>query len=205
MVAAATRIQGILLLLPVFLQWLHFHGWTIRQPLNRQVWQRVLQDYRTGLTFVLIPLGLLFYMLYLHIEFGEPLAFWKSTRSNAHRLLGPIHTFYLDAQRLVEGRLPYPYNFPIDVFVFFGFTFILIRARRNISTSDAAFVVASMLMASWSGSTRSISRYLVVLFPLFIILARWGAAKRFDIIYRALSLAMLGIYSILYFQWFFVG
>jgi Gpi18-like mannosyltransferase len=195
-IGAATRVPGFLLAVMLGLEWLRVHGWA---------WRSLLRDWRSALVIALAPSGLIAYFGYLWFRFGDPLIFLDSTRANAQRMNGPIAAFQREVPRFFDGVLPYAYNFPFDVAVFFFVLVASVIIARRFGLGWGVYCFASIMLAAWSGSLRSMARYAVVLFPVFILLAHWGENRLTDRVYRSLSILGLSVYTVLYIKWFFAG
>jgi Gpi18-like mannosyltransferase len=156
MFASATRVIGILLL-PVL---------AIKK---RSFW------------LLLIPFGLIVYMIFLKQNTGDPLKFLHSLPSfGEQRSAVPIllpQVFYRYVFKIFPN-LNFSY-FPVvfttflefSVAIFFivlsGFSFLKLRLDYSL------FLLFGYLIPTLSGSFSSLPRYVLVLFPAFILTAVW--------------------------------
>jgi hypothetical protein len=62
-----------------------------------------------------------------------------------------------------------------------------------------------MILSVSSGLLMSQRRYVWVLFPAFILLARWGKNIWVDRLIVVLSLLLLGLFTAMYANWYWVG
>jgi len=67
------------------------------------------------------------------------------------------------------------------------------------------FVTLGTLIPFSSGLLMSQRRYVWVLFPAFILLARWGEHPWADRLITTLSLLGLGLFTALFANWYWVG
>lgn len=156
--ASLTRLQGVILILPL----LYFYF--IRE---RQVRPALL-------AFFLIPLGSASFLLYqnslgaslfdiyqshLHAQFVLP---WDNIIATVQKILSPEGTFI----NIVNLTM---------TFVFLAMTIISFRA---VPPTYSLYMALTMFVLLWRRTTAqplvSISRYVLTLFPVFIIWGRWG-------------------------------
>ena len=79
---------------------------------------------------------------------------------------------------------------------------VLLRQRR---WSEGVFVLLGVLIPISSGLLMSQRRYMWVLFPAFILLARWGQHQWVDRAITALSLLGLGLFTAMFANGYWVG
>src|SRR5690606_23883200 len=139
------------------------------------------------------------YMLYLQRTFGEPLAFvhasaaWerspRSPLATISGLLAPPEQGWCPA--ISAGALPLDNWLDLSFVLFFlALGLVLLFQRR---WSEAAFVILGAAIPLSSGLLMSQRRYMWVLFPAFILLARWGANPWVDRLVFVFSLLGLGL------------
>ncbi len=192
--AALTRSEGILLVVPFAIEWLSRFG---TQPL------RGLRDALAGL---LIPLGLAFYMAYLWVLRGDPLYFshvqkhWG--REPAAPWVSVITTFHRMAHT-ASGSVAA--NQGLELAFTFLMIFVLIAGWRRLRLSYTAYMGISLLMPMCTSSLMSMERFGLVLFPMFAILARWGERPWANNIIVAFSLPLLGLFTVLFANWYWVA
>lgn len=143
-----------------------------------------------ALPALLIPLGVGLYALFLGIEFGEPLAFAKAQEGWGRELTFPLLSLGRAAAAMFAPQ-PHELVFYMNVLnVVTSVAFIFIGiAMWQEDRPGAAFVLIAMLVylsnpvgpdsAAWEpwqgNSIQSLSRYVVTLFPAFVVMARWAA------------------------------
>lgn len=158
-----------------------------------------------------VPLGTLAFMAYLQRAFGDPLAFVHGAAAWARQPQSPLQLvaglFEAPAggwsQALLAGNLPL--NDWLDfafVAVFLILGLVLLYQKR---WSEGAFVTAGVLLAMSSGLLMSQRRYMWVLFPAFIVLARWGNRPWADRLITAVSLLCLALFTALFANGYWVG
>jgi Gpi18-like mannosyltransferase len=203
---SASRPLGLLIGLVVLQEWLSMHGWTlstIRQPDAWANLHRAVQtDFRTLLLICLIPSGLLAYMLYLGLTFGDPVAFWTSQSTWGFRSIGPLAVIAQDIGRVTRGELPY-FTY-LNILTFLAVLWLTIPVGRVMGAGYALFVALSVLIPMFS-RTESMIRYILVLFPVFMLLGCWGRNVWLDRVLRIVWLPFLGLFTALFVKGVFIG
>ena len=159
----------------------------------------------------LAPIGTLAYMIYLARNFGDALAFLHSSnawgRSPANLLASLVDLIARPAQgwlsALAAGALPLDNWLDLSFVIFFVVMGIVLLVQKR--WSEGAFVVLGALLPFSSGLLMSQRRYMWVLFPVFILLARWGRNPWVDRIIFVVSLLLLGLFTALFANWYWVG
>jgi Gpi18-like mannosyltransferase len=158
-----------------------------------------------------VPLGTGAYMFYLQRTFGDPLAFahasvaWERAprlpfTTVAELLLRPVQGW---GAALAAGHLPLDNWIDLIAVLFFlGLGVVLLAQRR---WSEGVFVLLGALIPFSSGLLMSLRRYVWVLFPAFILLARWGERPWVDRATTTLSLLGLGLFTAMFANWYWVG
>lgn len=211
LLASASRIVGVLVAMLVGLEWLRAHGWTLRDIHRRQTWLNLLvalrQDWGNLLLIGLIPLGLLSYMAFLFLSFKDPIAFSTVQAAWYRQNIGPIAVLQRDlstlfSQNFATGEIWW--KVILDVSAFALAMALVPVIWRRLGTSYALLIILGMVIPSMS-ATQSLSRYIVVLFPVFLILGSWG---RFPLIDRFLTVTftlLLGICTAIFVNWVFIA
>ncbi len=175
--AAATRNFGVLLLIPLGYEWLHNRqefGW-------RGMWE-----------IGIVPTGLLGYMIFLWIRFGDPLIFfsaqetfwrreltdpatalemaWTKAREGLSHLLHPA-TLFLDPRggdAVLEAYNTISFAFLVLLLVLVSISFIVLPLRLSVY----AFLVTLLpvLTPNPKIPLMGLPRYALATFPLFLIL-----------------------------------
>jgi hypothetical protein len=202
--ATLTRLQGIVLLLPLALELLL----TQRQQL--QLWRPWL-----ALSLIFAPAALCGYMLFIRLSAGiafpwEPLS---STQGVWHLSFGwPWQGIARDLQSLIADPASSIFSFklldPLTALLFLGLTLL---AFRHLNLPLAAFLAVmwclSVTKLNADGYTTSVSRYLLALFPAFIVLAseatRWPRAIRIGA--AIASTLLLSCYLCIFLLWGWVA
>lgn len=168
--ASATRLVGVVLALPLLLE--YFAG---ERGQWRLQWRRPRPDF---LWLLAVPLGLAAYLAYQQLAFGDALAFSHATAAWRRSYASLIATF----SRLHIYAPFYRVLFVGAVVVAVALVGVLAWRRQRSSY----IVFTSLLILAYVSSNvlDSIPRYLAVLFPLYIALACLSErhARRHDVI-----------------------
>lgn len=209
--ATLTRLVGVIVAPMLFVEWLSQRraaaGATGESaPAAAPLWRQA------GLWAALVtPAGALSYMAYLWRTFGDPVAFvtgsaaWgriaQTPGETLARLLQPPTEGWWAAWQ--AGRVPLNDWLDLGLVLFFLFLgFVLLYQHR---WSEGIFVWLGVMIPFSSGLLMSQRRYMWVLFPAFVLLARWGARPWVDRTITALSLALLALMTALFANGYWVG
>jgi hypothetical protein len=176
--AAGTRNVGVFLMVPLMIEWI--------KDIERYRWR--------GIYLVVAPGGLLAYMGYLWVRFGDPLLFYSAQESWGRQATGPLDTASRAWWTAVEGAgrlfdpglwadpsLGYVANqlagasnfFNLAFFVFAGV--VLLAGSRYLTSSLTIYGLLLVAPATLFGTPGSplmgTPRYVLVAFPIFIGLA----------------------------------
>lgn len=174
--ASATRYNGIFLL-PALL----IFYWQAQRPFKLRA---------NVLGLLLAPLGLLCFMVYLYSITGNALAFADAQAAwKVHWgfFLQPLATFIISPFELSAGWNFRLLNFAAAVLALIcGFAWL---KRREWAWAFYIFisVITPLSMVTLEGNTR----YMMVVFPLFVMLALWGRSPLVDQVIRTVSLVLL--------------
>lgn len=201
--ATLTRLQGIILLVPLGLELFLAQRQLLTRP---RIW----------LALLLAPAALLCYVLFIrlsagiafpweplsstqgvwHLSFGWP---WEGTIHDMQAIFADPSVVTLFSFKLVD---------PLCALLFLGCT---VLALRRLNLPLAAFLlvmwVISVTKLNADGFTTSISRYMLALFPAFIVLAieiaRWPKPARLGVIIT--SCLLLSCYLFIFLIWGWVA
>jgi len=175
--AAATRNVGVFLVAPLMYEWI--------KDIERFRWR--------GIYLLLAPGGLLAYMGYLWVRFGDPLLFYSAQESWGRQATGPLDTASRAWRSAVEGagRLFDPglwahpslgnvANHIAGAGNFFNVAFfvfavvVLLAGLRDLPLSLTVYGLLLVAPATLFGTPGSplmgTPRYVLVAFPIFIVL-----------------------------------
>jgi hypothetical protein len=176
--AALTRATGIVLLVPFLVLFVQKFG--MRTIFVPEDWQQKLS---ASLSMALIPAGLLVYMLYLWITFGNPLVFHVEEAAIWQRYTAFPWVGVLDAIKGIIGMDRHFYSRDVaDVtFTFVPLVALAIGWKRlplHYSLFSVAMVLFVLCQPCEFEGLMSVPRYLLVIFPIFLIFALWSKSNR---------------------------
>lgn len=210
--ATATRNVGVFLLVPLAYEWFRnkeLYGW-------RAVY------------LAIAPAGLFLYAGYLWLRFGDPLLFYTDQAKWGRAAAGPIETVFGAWQAAVRGaawffdprlwfdptlagvfdhvaRATNLYNL-----LFFAFAVaVLLAGLRDLPPDLSFYALLLVLPAALFGTAQSplmgAPRYVLVAFPLFIVLGLFYRNKPLFAAGLALSILFSLVFSALFVTWRFVA
>ena len=180
--ASATRVTGVVLLPALCVLYWQQHRGRPRADI---------------LKLALIPLGLLAFMYYLDLITGDALAFRHVLGSWGRQsgfFLRPLFEFLRRPQELSMSWDFRLLNFAAAVLALA--CGVVLAKRREWAL--ALYTLAGIVIPLSSQLLQSHARYVMVVFPLFIILAWWGRNPRVDQFIRAVFIVLLGLMSALF-------
>ena len=173
-VLTATRIVGIALI----------------PALIVELWLQKRKNKRLGLFWpvigiLLIPLGLFAYMYYLKIVTGDSLEFFHSVaifgeqRSVSLTLLPQVfyRYFFKVLPNLNYNYFPIVFTTFLEIMTAIAFLILAIVSFFKLRLSYAFYFAVGYLIPTLSGSFSSLPRYVLVLFPGFLLMAIWFSKK----------------------------
>jgi hypothetical protein len=204
--ASAARPLGILILPALALEALL--AWR-RGELTREILPRTL------LGIALAPAGLLLFMLHLWQQVGDPLAFAHLQQTVWQREpVFPLTTLWRGLKYVLHPGLSNSAETYGRTLLHAGIVWggllcmaFSLRSWRPAFGLYAALLFVQVLAVPWPDATimHSLGRSIMVCFPLYLSLARWG---RHPAVHQAIVLLWLplyGLHAALYVSWYFVS
>jgi hypothetical protein len=207
--AALTRVEGVLLAVPFLIEWLTVvfsNGPSPAIALRTTLKWPIDGVLRPLAGLALVPLGLLSYMAYLWVLRGDPLYFSHVQAHWGRHLAFPWESVSHTWRILTETRFPQnAMNSALEV----GFTAlmlgVLIAGFWRLRPSYSVYMALSILIPMSTSSLMSMPRFALVLFPMFVMFALWGARPSVNNVIVAFSLPILGLYTVLFADWYWVA
>jgi Gpi18-like mannosyltransferase len=195
-----TRTTGILIF-PALLAEIVLEKWgKFRKNIH---WKNII-------AICLIPLGMLLFVAYNHFAFNEPIGFMKSQpafgRTFTPNLLKPVYE-----QSIVNFRpskffsedMTNAVNYFFSWLIFLIFVVLLFKYSRP---SYAVLGFLFFIIPASSGTLISMNRFLLVLFPIYLLVAKLIKPNSFaDRIYTYTSLSVMILLCILFTNGHWVG
>ncbi len=82
---------------------------------------------------------------------------------------------------------------------------VLIAGFRRLRLSYSVYMALSILIPLCTASLMSMPRFALVLFPMFALFGLWGARPAVNNAYVAFSLPLLGLFTVLFADWYWVA
>ncbi|HEV7744790.1 MAG TPA: mannosyltransferase family protein [Pyrinomonadaceae bacterium] len=185
--ASATRTTGVLLLPALAVLY-----WEMYRPL---IPIRALR--KDGLALLLVPAGLVSFMIYLHAITGNALAF-KGAMAAWGRKAGFFFSPLLD---YLSHPAEIAAHWDFRLLNFLAVTIALacgvaLLKRRQFAL--ATYTLLAVLVALSSALLQSQARYAMVVFPVYMALALLGRRAKFDQLIRAVFLVLFALMSALF-------
>lgn len=188
--ATITRITGLLLI--------PFVIWEIWKLKNHRPIRRLLAIFIT-------PFALILFMVYLFNATSDPLKFIHTQQSNfqtnvLHNPFLPLASYLYNLSFLkIQTQLDFIYFFDFAVAAITPI--LLIIASKKLPSKYILYGLSIWLLHMTTGKTNSFSRYMLIVFPMFIGLSLLGKKRWFDLLYRGVGFGLM----IILFMWFLVG
>lgn len=197
LIASGTRVFGILLLPAILIE-----AYRSKEKFSKIFW------------VFLIPLGFIIYMWYQYITVGDPLAFYHLQKNVGEQhqtgIILPPQVFYRYTKMLLsfEGFKPIYQTIILEFFV--GIIFLILPIYgyfKKIRFSYIFYSLLGFLLPSIQGSFSSLPRYVLILFPSFLILSIWfdKMPRKIKVILLLCLIALLVIEAALFFRVYWVA
>lgn len=186
LLASLTRVTGILLFIPVIWEYFKSRDFKIRAIFDREI-----------LPLFLIPLGTLGFFLYHYFEFGNFFLFFEVEKNWGR-------AFTLQKGHFDLFSNPAIVNFCLDSLFIIFILAVIFLVFKKLRTSYGLYMVATVAIALSSGTFMSIGRYILTLFPIYILFA---SIKNQTIrqIWAFISILFLAMYTILFVNNYWAG
>lgn len=219
--ASATRVTGILLLPAVFLEiiWPKLQLTTKKISL-KQLYTKFLKgfsklpNYFIPLSIVSLgSLGLFFYMIYLYRNFDDSMYFFHVQSEfgggvRQETLVSYPQVFYRYLKILFTLNpldLKY-FSYVQDFVVGTVGLLVLLYSATKTRLSYVVFSLLAFIVPTLTGTFSSMPRYILVCFPIFIVLALWAEQSRvFKYLWFISSGFLLVLNTVLFIQGYWVA
>lgn len=182
--ASLTRLSGILIFIPII--WEYYEAFGFRKFINSKI-----------LPLFLIPLGTLSFFLYHYLSFGDWLLLFK-----VESWWGRSFSFNKAHFELFSNSAII--NFSLDlIFIILTFTAIILLFKK-LRASYGLYVLSGLIFPLASGTFMSICRYILVLFPIYILIASIKS-QFLKQIWILISILFLGMYITLFVNNYWAG
>lgn len=188
--AALTRSPGILLAAPLLLEYL---------AQRRFQWRQIRADISA---LLLLPAALAGHMLYLKWRVGNIDAIQDAQRAWGGEW-GTLSWPWKPALRFI--REPFMFNEVMNfTFTALALGLVVLAAVRLRASYAVYAAVCYWFITAW-GTFESMPRYVLMIFPAFIVLARLGRNPVFDRVYLALASGLAAFFMMRFALWRWVA
>ena len=193
--ASMTRVEGVLTALPLLYE--VWRAWRERRGTTLL---------RGAIGLALVPAGLGAYMFYLYALQGDPMAFTR-VQSDWNRHFAPpwvsiANTLHAVASGPLNSGAA---NHVIELVFTLSFLALMIVAFRTLRPSYAWYFAASLLMPMCTASLMSMPRFVLVVFPAFMLLGLWGRRPSVNSALVSFFLPVLGLFTVLFADWYWLA
>jgi Gpi18-like mannosyltransferase len=184
--ASLTRVTGILLVIPLFWEYLKNCNFNFKRVFSLKI-----------TPLLLVPAGTAGFLLYHYLNFGDLFLFFK-----VQGWWG--RTFKLNDGHFSFFTNPSLVNFCLDVFFVILILSAIYFVFRKKWFSYGFYMLATMGIILSTGTLMSIGRYILVLFPIYIL----AASIKNQYLQQAwifISILLLALYTVLFVNNYWAG
>lgn len=153
LLSAVTRVTGILLFIPLVWEYWEYNKFKISSFFKKDF-----------LPLLLLPIGTFSFLLFHYLKFGDFILFFK-----VEKWWG--RNFSLNKDHFILLKNPAIVNFSIDLFFIVFAIIVIFFVFKKLKASYGLYMLATLAIALSSGTFMSIGRYILTLFPIYILLA----------------------------------
>ena len=192
LLASLTRIAGLLLLLVLIVEYLHQKEWKIKAIDPKLIWTS------------LPAIGFLIYLLINYQVTGNFFTFIEIERTHWSETLNPINGFLGAVGWSTNGAFPDSLiiGYAQIIFAALGLTMVIagfIAAyKHKLRPSYAVYTLLIWMLAVATSFWISIPRYVLSMFPMFILFALLSRKKAVTIMLSMVSFAALAFFTWLF-------
>jgi hypothetical protein len=177
--ASSTTIFGILLLPALFVEW-------CVQKKNENSWILTPKDTQALISIAFVSIGLVIYMHFLYKTTGDPLSFYteqavfaQGRSSDKIILLPQVFWRYAKMVATVDKTSPTYLTIWLELLsAIWCMVLVAYGYFKKVRLSYLVFTVSSFILPTLTGNFTSLPRYVLVIFPLFIIFGLWFSEQR---------------------------
>lgn len=192
MLASLTRIAGLLLLPTLLVEYLYQKGWRLRKIDARKIDANILW-------VAFSVMGFLIYLIINNQVTGSPFTFLEIQRTHWFNTIDPLTGL---TRAFGNVSSPFPENITIGaapiIFALGGFLAVVGGFLRRLRPSYIMFLLLTWMLAVATGWWISVPRYVMSMFPLFILLASLSRRRIVTLLVGSVFLAALCFFTVLF-------
>lgn len=188
---ALTKPWGVIIIIPLLIEYYQKRNFSFKKT-DPQIW-----------FLTIIPMGLFLYMQFLKMKFGSYFVFMNGQKlwhnETAFNIITVLKNYYNNIFFYISDNPAFQTAITLD-FLFFIFGVVMsIYIYIKIRKSYGIYSLLTCLIPALSGIFVSMSRYIVVAFPLYITLAYWSQKnKLLEFLLYLFSTSLLVYFMILF-------
>ncbi|AKM82188.1 TPA: hypothetical protein DD449_03720 [Candidatus Berkelbacteria bacterium] len=197
-IASASRLVGSIMLLPLVIE-------VIKQKITKENWWKTLG-------ILIAPLGLLGYMYFLKTNYGDCLGFlhaYQNSDWNRGYGYNAFNLFWNDIKIIFSFHGFGPSKDYVDAMMTTGSVLVMLTVLlsniKKIRLSYFVYAILIMLVPLFSNSLDSLNRYVLPIFPFFMVLGILGRRKWVDSLITVTFLVLLGLFTVMFINRWWVG
>jgi Gpi18-like mannosyltransferase len=200
--AALTRQQGVLLILPIL--------WEIYEAYFKETDFEIIKVLKPGLFAGLVPLAALFNFSIIHFVKDMPWPWETIFNTWSHRIVFPWTGIIQNFLSLTNNKISlWHISIVVDLFLSILFIYLLLKKVPDMPFSyrifGVTYLLPGLIFLKDSGRLISISRYILPVFPAFISLALLLKKKNFKLTWAALSFSIQILLLFCFYKWIWVA
>ena len=195
--ATATRPVGIVVCLALFVEYFASVQFDFKKITRQVLW------------LAASPLGFFFYLVYLFVREGDPWLFFKA-QAVWHRSLSlyPWEVFGKEIEQIIAlgtTNGPFLLSRLADLLSSLVFLLLLIPVFKKLPLSYFVYAYGVILIPLLTGATTSMFRFVLVAFPMFIIMGLWSKHWLVFTSLLFLQSLLLAVFTLLFIAGFWVA
>jgi Gpi18-like mannosyltransferase len=188
LLASLTRIAGLLLLPVLVVEYFHQKKWRIKAANLKLLW------------ISLPAFGFLVYLLINYQVTGSFFTFMEIERVHWYQTLDPAGGLAGALGWL--GSNEFPRNLTLGyaqvIFAVFGFLMVLAGYKAKLRPSYQVYLLLTWMLSVSTGFWISVPRYVLTMFPMFMVLALFSQKRVVTVAVTAISSVALGFFTWLF-------
>jgi len=175
--AAMTRIQGVLLFIPII--YMYYKKYLSKISMNNLI--KAAKSTKLNILFLLmIPAGFAVFMLYLYSVTGDITIHFKNHLLYGRYLTMPWYGIGNAISGMTSGLFSFIYN-GFNLFILIFFTIMLWFCWKFYRIHEyTIYFLISFLLPLFATTLQGFSRFMLPVFPAFIVMTKLSEQKKYD-------------------------
>jgi hypothetical protein len=150
------------------------------------------------LWLLLIIGGVVGYSIFCWVQTGDPLFFSAIQKNWGRSLVSPLMTFSHSFDTVVNVNQlanEVDFSFMVDMLSALLALALIPYVWKRIGIAEALFVLGTLVLSFTTGSTRSLTRFTITLFPLFLVLGDFLQGRWRLVLVAAMLLLTISVFT----------